>query len=84
MTEESNVSSRTRTWLVSGRVQGVGFRYATRQRIAELGLAGGAVNLADGRVRVTATGSAPRLEELERWLCQGPAYARVDSVTAQG
>ena len=50
---------------VSGRVQGVGFRWWTRARALELGLAGSATNLPDGRVEVVA--EAPR-EALERLL----------------
>lgn len=68
---------------MSGRVQGVGFRYSTRERIAELGLSGEAVNLGDGRVRVLATGPAEALERLEQWLWQGPSYARVNDVKVQ-
>jgi acylphosphatase len=41
---------------VHGRVQGVGFRWWTRARALELGLAGHAANLADGRVEVVAEG----------------------------
>ena len=52
---------------VSGRVQGVGFRWWTRARALELGLAGSATNLPDGRVEVVAEGSR---EALERLLAQ--------------
>lgn len=44
------------TALVSGRVQGVGFRYWVRQEAESLGLAGSATNLPDGRVEVVAVG----------------------------
>lgn len=46
---------RMTVW-VHGRVQGVGFRWWTRARALELGLAGHAANLADGRVEVVAEG----------------------------
>ena len=69
-----------RAWLVAGRVQGVGFRAATRRRADELGLGGVAENLADGRVRVVATGAADALERLAAWLAHGPPAARVDSL----
>ena len=46
---------RLTVW-VSGRVQGVGFRWWTRARALELGLAGWAANLEDGRVQVVAEG----------------------------
>ncbi|MGI8679728.1 MAG: acylphosphatase [Jatrophihabitans sp.] len=44
------------TAFVHGQVQGVGFRWWTRARALELGLAGSATNLADGRVQVVAEG----------------------------
>ncbi|NVI91792.1 acylphosphatase [Actinomadura sp. BRA 177] len=46
---------RLTAW-VRGRVQGVGFRWWVRSRALELGLAGTATNLADGRVEVVAEG----------------------------
>lgn len=67
-------------FLVSGRVQGVGFRAATRAQARLLGLAGHAVNLADGQVEVLARGTADRVNALERWLHVGPALARVNGV----
>ena len=45
------------TAFVHGTVQGVGFRWWTRARALELGLAGSATNLADGRVQVIAEGT---------------------------
>jgi acylphosphatase len=44
------------TALVSGRVQGVGFRYWVRQEAESLGLVGAATNLPDGRVEIVAEG----------------------------
>lgn len=49
---------------VSGRVQGVGFRWWTRARALELGLAGSATNLSDGRVEVVAEGPEPAVAAL--------------------
>jgi acylphosphatase len=54
---------RLTAW-VSGRVQGVGFRWWVRATALELGLAGFAENLADGRVKVVAEGSKDRCSEL--------------------
>ncbi|HEY6941055.1 acylphosphatase [Dokdonella sp.] len=65
---------------VSGLVQGVFFRASTQARAHELGLAGWAKNLADGRVEVVASGDSAALDELERWLRRGPPGARVDAV----
>ena len=56
---------------VSGSVQGVGFRWWTRARALELGLAGSATNLTDGRVEVVAEGPEPTLRALVA-LLRGP------------
>jgi acylphosphatase len=67
-------------FLVSGRVQGVFYRASTREQALQLGLAGHARNLPDGRVEVFAYGEAAALDALERWLWQGPAAAKVAGV----
>ncbi len=56
---------------VSGRVQGVGFRWWTRARALELGLTGSATNSASGHVEVVAEGPREALEQLLA-LLQGP------------
>jgi acylphosphatase len=65
---------------VSGRVQGVGFRYFAQQKAAELGLDGWARNLNDGRVEVYAAGAADRLSDLATALHLGPRWAEVRRV----
>ena len=70
----------TRRFLVSGLVQGVGFRWFVARHARALGLAGFARNLPDGRVEVVAAGDESRLEELEIRLRAGPAHASVDGV----
>jgi acylphosphatase len=62
---------RLTAW-VSGQVQGVGFRWWTRSRALELGLAGWASNLADGRVEIIAEGPRSRCEELLELLRESP------------
>ncbi len=71
---------RAARFLISGRVQGVFFRASTREQAIQLGLAGRARNLVDGRVEVIASGDATGIDELGRWLQHGPSYARVDAV----
>jgi acylphosphatase len=67
-------------FLVDGKVQGVFFRASTRNEARRLGLHGHARNLADGRVEVVASGNDEALQELERWLWEGPPAARVRQV----
>jgi len=69
-----------RRWLVSGRVQGVGFRYFAQRKAEELGLSGWARNLDDGRVEVYAAGSVERLSDLAAALHIGPRMAEVRGV----
>lgn len=72
-----------RQFKVSGRVQGVFFRVSTRDVAVPLKITGHAVNLPDGSVEVLACGDAVALQELERWLHEGPpmaAVARVEGI----
>lgn len=76
------------TALVTGYVQGVGFRWYTRSMAKEFGLRGWAQNLHNGDVEVVAEGSSAACLRLLNWLNgQGPRSVkvpgRVDSVTAQ-
>jgi acylphosphatase len=66
--------------VVRGIVQGVAFRWTTKERARELGLAGWVRNLSDGSVEVWAEGPAPAVEDLLRWLERGPPSARVEGV----
>ncbi|MCG7497689.1 acylphosphatase [Vibrio sp. Of7-15] len=66
--------------LVSGRVQGVGFRYHTTHEGLKLGLTGYAKNLDTGDVEVFACGSEDKLKILEKWLEHGPKTSRVDNL----
>jgi acylphosphatase len=68
---------------VSGRVQGVGFRWWTRCRALELGLVGEAANLPDGRVRIRAEGSRDSCERLLALLRGGGTPGAVQGVQAR-
>ncbi len=70
-------------FLVSGRVQGVGYRMFAARAAGGLGLTGGVTNLPDGRVEVVARGSAEALRRLEGMLARGPGLARVSHVEAE-
>jgi acylphosphatase len=69
-----------RHFLVSGRVQGVGFRYFAQAAAMREGLHGWVRNLSDGRVEAEAEGDADAIERFERALRHGPPGARVDDV----
>lgn len=70
----------TGRWLVSGTVQGVGFRYFVRNRAQAIGVSGWVKNLPDGRVEVAARGSSHELGVLESALREGPPHALVANV----
>jgi acylphosphatase len=66
--------------VISGRVQGVGFRYACYNEACRLGLTGWVRNEPDGSVEVWTEGSREKLAGFLQWLNRGPPGARVDSV----
>jgi acylphosphatase len=68
---------------VSGHVQGVWYRAATRKQALTLGVTGYARNLPDGRVEVLACGEEKAVIALREWLWQGPPHARVSDVRWQ-
>lgn len=66
--------------VISGNVQGVGFRYATRKKAISLGVSGWVRNRETGEVEVEGIGSSAGIEALYQWLLQGPPSARVSQV----
>lgn len=77
---ENLESPRRLTARVTGEVQGVGFRYRTRQQAVRLGLTGVASNKPDGSVQVIAEGSGPALDGLLEFLRGPEAPGTVASV----
>ncbi len=75
-----DAAARLTAW-IAGRVQGVGFRWWVRARALELGLAGSAENLQDGRVKVIAEGPVARCRELLALLAGPGTPGRVTGVT---
>ena len=69
-----------RRFIISGRVQQVGFRYFAETAALREGVHGWVRNLPDGRVEAAAEGEAEAVERFERALRQGPRGARVDQV----
>ena len=78
----TNSQSRTRSrrFLVRGRVQGVGFRWFVEREAQILGIAGWVRNDPDGSVEVLAIGTPEQLSGLRSRLEEGPRAARVDDV----
>jgi len=69
-----------RRYVVSGRVQGVGFRFFARDAAAREGIQGFVRNLPDGAVEIEAHGDYEALIRFERAIRRGPTGARIDDV----
>jgi len=69
-----------RRFIVSGRVQGVGFRYFVLDAARREGLSGFVMNHDDGSVEAVAEGEAESMVRFERALRQGPSRSRVEHV----
>lgn len=69
-----------RRFLISGRVQGVGFRHFTELTAISTGVAGWVRNRRDGRVEAVAEGAASAVAAFEAAIRTGPAHAHVDAV----
>ena len=74
------MKTHAKRFFVSGRVQGVGFRFFAERTAASLGVAGYVRNLFDGRVEVYATGTAEQMDALRDALRRGPRTAAVHRV----
>ena len=69
--------------LVSGRVQGVGYRYSTREQAIALDILGWVRNLSDGRVEANIQGEAIAIDSMMKWFYQGPPAAEVTGVETE-
>ena len=68
---------------VSGRVQGVSFRWHTQERARELGVTGWVRNEPDGSVLLHAEGEDDAVDALVEWCRTGPSMARVTDVAVR-
>jgi acylphosphatase len=73
----------SRHYLISGRVQGVGYRAFAHRTAQRLGVTGWVRNLEDGSVEVLAHGSEDQFLRLEVELKQGPAHALVERLNCR-
>ena len=69
--------------VITGRVQGVGFRYSMAARARSLGITGWVRNRGDGSVEAVIAGDAAPIGEMLAWSRKGPAGARVDGLTVE-
>jgi acylphosphatase len=69
--------------IVTGWVQGVGFRAHTQRKARALGVRGYVQNLDSGHVEIVAEGEAETIERLIQWCRQGPPLARVEDVKVE-
>ncbi len=68
---------------ISGRVQGVGYRYNTYRQARQLNIKGWVQNLKDGRVEAWFEGEAKAIQSMLRWCHGGPLSAKVEDVIAE-
>jgi acylphosphatase len=69
--------------LVSGRVQGVSFRWYTQRKAHDFGLTGWVSNLWDGRVEAVFEGEIEAVRKMVSWCRSGPPSAQVDDVQVE-
>jgi acylphosphatase len=69
-----------RKFIISGEVQGVGYRFFAQRAAARHQVAGYVRNLPDGRVEAFAAGTLESVENFRHDLSTGPKYARVEKV----
>ena len=73
--------NRTLSITITGRVQGVGFRYWVLDEATTLGLSGWVRNRRDGSVEAVISGPSDRIDAMLARCRRGPAAARVDDIT---
>lgn len=74
------MNTATKHLIISGRVQGVGFRYYTYRNAKEFGIKGWVQNLQDGTVETVLTGSQEDVEKMVDKLKEGPPSSRVQNI----
>ncbi|NCC24160.1 MAG: acylphosphatase [Deltaproteobacteria bacterium] len=75
--------TKSMQFIVSGKVQGVGFRAWVREQAEALGLTGWVRNLRDSEVEILAQGPEEKMNELRTRLVQGSTFSHVKDVKGQ-
>ncbi len=79
----SEISRICQQALITGRVQGVGYRFTTQEQALTLGLVGWVRNRPDGRVEAMVEGDRAQVERLMQWFHNGPVTAKVEAVVIE-
>jgi acylphosphatase len=69
--------------LLSGKVQGFGYRFATRQKAEQLGINGWVQNLSDSRVEIIVGGDRSCVDQMVQWSHLGPSDAIVQAIDVE-
>jgi acylphosphatase len=77
---KASIETVARRVMISGRVQGVGYRYELAEMARNLNISGWCRNLSDGRVEAWLQGGKNVIEELLDWMHKGPTEALVEHV----
>ncbi len=77
------MKKRTVKYIVSGRVQGVGFRWFTINNAQLIGISGYVKNRADGTVEIVARGTDEQLERFLLDIKKGPSFSRVEEIKTE-
>ena len=74
------IETIARRILISGKVQGVGYRYSLAELARDLNIQGWCRNLPDGRVEAWLQGAQEPMSQIMDWIYQGPPQSRVENV----
>ena len=66
--------------IISGRVQGVFYRYSTKQKAEQLGIKGWVRNLSNGNVEALLEGDEKNINEMISWCKKGPEHSDVTNI----
>jgi acylphosphatase len=81
--EENGKKIKTFTVVLSGRVQGVGFRYFAEEKAKDFGIKGYVKNTFDNKVEVVCQGREPGIGLFISQIKKGPAFSRVTDASIQ-